>query len=160
MEPRALANLNGTLVPTPSRAGTSARDAQSLPSTPANNRRQSGLWMRTPEDGDGYDHADGEQESAWEVAPLSPVPKTPAPEAIARFAADVTPETPSADSDAETVRAELMTRTCPTKTAYHELGEGVLAREKDERVLARLMAARRKSLQFAPKVGSPLARAW
>lgn len=55
----------------------------------------------------------------------------------------------------------MLTRTCPPKStsAYSVLGEGVLKREKDEGVLMRLMAARRKSLQFAPKVGSPLARA-
>ena len=35
---------------------------------------------------------------------------------------------------------------------------GWLEEKKDESVMARLMAARRKSLQFAPKVGSPLAR--
>lgn len=37
-------------------------------------------------------------------------------------------------------------------------GWGGLGEKKDESVMMRLMAARRKSLQWAPKVGSPLAR--
>jgi hypothetical protein len=58
-------------------------------------------------------------------------------------------------------RQEKLLRTCPPKrTTFVELGDGILSKEKDERVLMRLMAARRKSLQFAPKVGSPLARTW
>jgi hypothetical protein len=55
-----------------------------------------------------------------------------------------------------------MTRTCPPKRnrSYAEIGAGVLSREKDEGLIQRLMAARRKSLQFAPKIGSPLSKAW
>ncbi len=94
---------------------------------------------------------------------LTPVPKTPAPEAVARFAAGITPEYVDLDgADSEATREELLQRTCPPKAGsiYQDLGEGILAREKDEGVLQRLMAARRRSLQYAPKVGSPLAKAW
>ncbi|KAK0731339.1 hypothetical protein B0H67DRAFT_69498 [Lasiosphaeris hirsuta] len=175
MEPRAIANLNGMLIPTPTRNANSnggpSRGSQTAPSTPANGRRASALWVRTPEDNNGDEENDGEYErddQGW-TAMLTPVPKTPAPEAIARFAANISPATPSdigvddEDQANDDARQALMMRTCPPKPAgvpFFELGQGVLGREKDERVLMRLMAARRKSLQFAPKVGSPLARAW
>ena len=56
-----------------------------------------------------------------------------------------------------------MQKTAPPGKRYFEVeGEqrrgGFLEEKKDEGVMVRLMAARRKSLQFAPKVGSPLAR--
>ncbi|KAH8899275.1 hypothetical protein GQ53DRAFT_305655 [Thozetella sp. PMI_491] len=172
MEPKALSNMNGMLVETPSRAssGASARECQSAPSTPVNRRRESGLWMRTPEedseveDDDDYDGLQHDK-SEWDDALLTPVPKTPAPEAIARFAANVTPATPSTDSvDDDALAGEkenMMARTCPPKTSnFQDLGQGILAHEKDQGVLMRLMAARRKSLQFAPKIGSPLSKAW
>jgi hypothetical protein len=180
MEPRAIANLNGMLVPSPVR--NNSRGSQTAPSTPANNRRASGLWIRSPEksldddaDQGGSDNrdADGEEDGTeWDT--LSPVPKTPAPEAIARFAANISPgstspssvgsvesEDPLTRDDNAHSREEMLLRTCPPKrTTFVELGEGILSKEKDERVLMRLMAARRKSLQFAPKIGSPLAKTW
>ncbi len=174
MEPRAIANLNGMLVPTPVRNsnGGASRSSQTAPSTPAN-RRASALWIRTPdENSENHENEDGgddNDDTEWNTV-LTPVPKTPAPEAIARFAVNLSPGSSSessiddqgADDDDEN-RAALMTRTCPPKPAgpnFFTLGAGVLAQEKDERVLMRLMAARRKSLQFAPKVGSPLAKQW
>jgi len=184
MEPKALAASSGggtMLVPTGSPSKTA-------PSTPAagsgSNRRASALWIRTPEnvshddsesdEGDSdhdMDHDDATDD--WKTV-LTPVPKTPAPEAIARFAANVSPDTPSSvdDQDAEDESllngdaspVNMLTRTCPPKasnpTSFKDLGEGILRREKDEGVLMRLMAARRKSLQHAPKIGSPLAKAW
>lgn len=174
MEPRAIANLHGTLVQ--SRNG---RGSQSTHNTPANNRRASGLWVRSPEkslNNDGEDNGNADDEDVdTEWGSLTPVPKTPAPETIARFAANVSPSmsTPSSvgsiddddtvgldDDDAHGRQAMLM-RTCPPKrTTFVEPGHGILGREKDESVHMRLMAARRKSLQFAPKVGSPLSKAW
>lgn len=169
MEPKALASLNGVLMSTPAKTGHSnqARECHTAPSTPAN-RRDSGLWMRTPEDDPSPQDkdAEGEDEDAeWDMSGmLTPVPKTPAPEMIARFAADVTPDTPSEFDDDESVgasREELMMRTCPPKSSkYQVMGAGILSPEKDQGVMMRLMAARRKSLQFAPKIGSPLARTW
>ena len=181
MEPRAVANLNGILVPSPVR--NNSRGSQTAPNTPANKRRDSSLWVWSPEksldddadrDGAGNNDADGEDEDT-EWGSLSPMPKTPAPETIARFAANVSPgstspssvgsvdsEDPLArDDDGAHGRQEMLLRTCPPKrTTFVELGDGILSKEKDERMLMRLMAARRKSLQFAPKVGSPLAKAW
>lgn len=172
MEPKALANMNGQVViNTPNAKPTSsARECQSLPATPINpsssRRRDSSLWMRTPPEQTAHSQEDDEEEWDEGASFLTPVPKTPAPEQVARYAAAValeaTPTMDMSDADGEESRAEMMTRTCPPKSSsvYHELGEGVLTREKDEGVLMRLMAARRKSLQFAPKIGSPLARAW
>lgn len=176
MEPRAIANLNGMLVPTPSRHSLGSRGSQTAPSTPANGRRASALWIRTPEGADDQlsdEDEDDDDDSEWRAA-LAPVPKTPAPEAVARYVANLTPATPSdstmythdMDDDEENDdarRAAMLTRTCPPKPAgpmIAGLGHGILSQDKDERVLMRLMAARRKSLQFAPKIGSPLARTW
>jgi hypothetical protein len=186
MEPRAISNMNGMLVPSPVRNNT--RGNQTAPSTPSNNRRASALWIRTPEEpraDNGADHSGSDNSDDEDVewaAPLTPVPKTPAPEAIARFAAAITPGSESTfsvdslndsedplsrddddddDTDGERARQAMLMRTCPPKrTAFVEPGQGILGKEQDERVLFRLMAARRKSLQFAPKVGSPLAKAW
>ncbi|KAG5928466.1 hypothetical protein E4U42_000599 [Claviceps africana] len=153
MEPRAITNVNGTIVP-----GNKTLEPLSTPK----NRRESTLWMHTPpEQGDDHDEEDLE----WSCALLTPVPKTPAPEAVARYASElaVTPS-PSSEEDPDSqspTRQSLLTRTCPPKEGrYQDLGQGILGRDKDEQVIVRLMAARRKSLQFAPKVGSPLARTW
>ncbi|KAK4195822.1 hypothetical protein QBC40DRAFT_352232 [Triangularia verruculosa] len=188
MEPRAMSNMNGTLIPVPVKGNasststptnsSSARSSNpTAPTTPASNRsssrRASSLWVRTPEEPrisvddidseDDKEHKDDDDDT-WGVV-LTPVPKTPAPEAIARYVANISPGSDTSsiagDDDEERRRQEMLTRTCPPKkTAFVELGERVLNREKDERVLMRLMAARRKSLQFAPKIGSPLAKSW
>lgn len=117
------------------------------------------MWMHTPSDQGEQDDEDLE----WSCALLTPVPKTPAPETIAKYAADL-PQTPSWEDVSDIpspLKQSLLTRTCPPKESnYRDLGEGILSQEKDERVMMRLMAARRKSLQFAPKIGSPLAKTW
>ena len=156
MEPRALANMNGTLVVSPVKGSHS----QTAPSTPMN-RRDSTVWMHTPSDQADEDMDDHE----WTNTILTPVPKTPAPEAIARYAANIDPDTPSAysddDLDDSPTRDALLMRTCPPKAnPFRDMGGSLLSQDKDEQVLMRLMAARRKSLQFAPKIGSPLSRAW
>ncbi|KAK4218255.1 hypothetical protein QBC37DRAFT_306358 [Rhypophila decipiens] len=192
MEPRALANMNGTLIPTPVRNSnhnnTPSRQSTGGPSTPASNksssrRRESALWIRTPEQQEvththtppqSYeDFLNDDSDMDWNGCDLTPVPKTPAPETIARYAANINPdETPTTDEDDDEddqdplhmpSPGEIMTRTCPPKASsklFSDLGAGRLQRDKDEGVLMRLMAARRKSLQFAPKVASPLSKAW
>lgn len=154
MEPKALANLNGMLVSSPVKG---ARDAQTAPNTPMN-RRDSVAWIRTPPeqlDADDKDYGD------WEGGMLTPVPATPAPETIARYGDNVTPETPGEDDTVHFSREALLMRTCPPQpNAYAQMGGGILGEQKDEGVLMRLMAARRKSLQYAPKVGSPLSKTW
>jgi len=54
----------------------------------------------------------------------------------------------------------LVQQTCPPKQMQQLLFplSGRIEDQPDERLKQRLMLARRKSLQFAPKVGSPLAR--
>lgn len=156
MEPKALANLNGTLVTSPVKGGYS----QTAPNTPMN-RRDSTVWMHTPSDQADDDMDDHE----WTNTILTPVPKTPAPEAIARYAANIGPDTPSMygddDFDDSPTKENLIMRTCPPKAnPFRDLGAGLLSEDKDEQVLLRLMAARRKSLQFAPKIGSPLSKTW
>ncbi|KAH7133299.1 hypothetical protein B0J13DRAFT_451171 [Dactylonectria estremocensis] len=157
MEPKALANMNGTLVSSPVKGSRT-------PSTPitSKNRRESANWMYTPS---GQADDDMEEDHDWSNLMLTPVPKTPAPDAVARYAANL-PETPSDDEeeddeDYSPTKENLLMRTCPPKqNPFRDLGAGILSKDKDEQVLMRLMAARRKSLQFAPKIGSPLARAW
>ncbi|RDA95512.1 hypothetical protein CP533_5476 [Ophiocordyceps camponoti-saundersi (nom. inval.)] len=156
MEPKALAKLNDSSVATAT--------------TPAN-RRDSTMWMHVPspggeggDGGDGGNDGDDDDDLHWSQMMLTPVPKTPAPEAVARYVADL-PCGEEDDEDYEdgftSAREVLATRTCPPKRSqYYDMGEGILGHNKDENVLMRLMAARRKSLQFAPKVASPLSRTW
>jgi hypothetical protein len=157
MEPKALANMNGTLVTSPTKGGS-----RTTPSTPSN-RRQSTQWMYTPSE---QDEDEEMEDFEWSEAILTPVPKTPAPEAIARYAANLDLESASADDDDDDdldespTKDALLMRTCPPKKSIREMGVGLLSQTKDDGVLMRLMAARRKSLQFAPKIGSPLARTW
>lgn len=163
MEPKALANLNGTLVTPMKQTSATARECQTVPNNHVS-RRDSTIWMRSPSNHDedeDMDILDGEDWDAINV--LTPVPKTPAPEAIHRFAMEVTPETPTSGWAPEysPEQEQLLTRTAPPKQSmYADLGEGMLGQKKDESVMMRLMAARRKSLQFAPKIASPLSKAW
>lgn len=164
MEPRALANKNGTLVGNGSKSTSSSRESMGPPATPMN-RRQSTAWMHSPSEGLEGQEDEEEDDIEWSKFILTPVPKTPAPEAVARYADEI-PGTPGTDDTEEfemsPTRQELLTRTCPPKKSalFQDLGRGILSKDKDEQVLLRLMAARRKSLQFAPKVGSPLSKAW
>jgi len=154
MEPKALANLNGTLIS--SSAKQSREPIQPTPSTPAFNRRDSYAWIRTPPD-QVQDNENG-GDFDWDQCELTPVPRTPAPEEIHRFVENLIPETPTVAINLGD--EDLSMRTCPPKNKYSDLGAGVLSPEKDAQVMMRLMAARRKSLQFAPRVASPLSKAW
>ncbi|KAI0881512.1 uncharacterized protein GGS22DRAFT_59103 [Annulohypoxylon maeteangense] len=160
MEPKALANFNGTLVTPMKQTGGSARECQTVPNNHIS-RRDSTVWMHTPSDHDEDEDAPCDHDWDREISMLTPVPKTPAPEAVRQFAMDVTPDSSAIDDSYGdfSPEKELLMRTCPPKS-YADLGEGVLKREKDQGILMRLMAARRKSLQFAPKVASPLSKAW
>jgi hypothetical protein len=118
--------------------------------------------MYTPSE---QDEDEEMEDFEWSEAILTPVPKTPAPEAIARYAANLDLEMASADDDDDDLdesptKDALLMRTCPPKKSIREMGAGIISQTKDDGVLMRLMAARRKSLQFAPKIGSPLARTW
>lgn len=165
MEPKTVSNQNGSAVSgSPKGRRESAPPSSSSPKTP--NRRQSSIWIHTPSDTSEEQEEKEEEDIEWSNLILTPVPKTPAPEALMKFAI----ETPSNLEDVDEYeddespslrREELITRTCPPNAQrFVELGGGILSRDSDENVMMRLMAARRKSLQFAPKVGSPLAKMW
>ncbi|RYP44427.1 hypothetical protein DL768_009099 [Monosporascus sp. mg162] len=183
MEPKALANLNGTLVTPMKNNGAAAPPARECQTVPNNHvgRRDSTMWVRTPSDRD--EDEEQQQNQDWDFenmdnSMLSPVPKTPAPESIRQFAMDVTPEAPETpaprgasvygDYDRDDEPAgngghdqQMLMHTCPPKQ-QSVFGHGLLRqdKDKDQSVLMRLMAARRKSLQFAPKIASPLSKAW
>ncbi|KAI1497182.1 hypothetical protein F5X99DRAFT_30806 [Biscogniauxia marginata] len=160
MEPKALANVNGTLVTPMKPNAAPMRDCQTVPNHM--NRRDSTAWIRSPSDHDEDEDAPGDQEWCNDSI-LTPVPKTPAPETVAKFAMDITPGGLDEDNASEysPEKEELLMRTCPPKKAtFSGLGQGLLREEKDQSVMMRLMAARRKSLQFAPKIASPLSKAW
>ncbi|KAI2641129.1 hypothetical protein GGS21DRAFT_357908 [Xylaria nigripes] len=158
MEPKAIANVNGTLV-TPTRANSALpREPQTLPNNYMS-RRDSTVWMRTPSEHDEDEDAPSEMD--WEPTVLTPVPQTPAPETVARFALDISPGTPSTAAASSPANNEPLMQTCPPKpTGLFNIGESLVNRGQDQSVMMRLMAARRKSLQFAPKVASPLKKQW
>lgn len=160
MEPRALENHNGTLVR--STSTTPTKDSFGSPDSPMTSksrRRDSVEWIRSPSSSNG-----GSSKQDNETLLLSPVPATPAPEAIASYGQDVFlgEETPSAKTPYYFNKEQLVQKTAPGgKRFFDETpsgSPGFLSEPKDESVMMRLMAARRKSLQWAPKIGSPLAQ--
>lgn len=206
MEPTALANLNGTLVPFATPSSSSSRavswsaspakghvtmnaNSAGTPLTSKARRRDSVQWVRSSpaSSTSSPDHVDinQNQRTLGQEDFLSPVPATPAPESITQYAygedglygtngyGDV--DTPSAEQTPYFLRREeLIQMTAPVRrfaggNDHNDTDEDTaverkeknwmgLNDKKDESVMYRLMAARRKSLQFAPKVGSPLAR--
>lgn len=160
MEPKALANMNGTLIAsdTPSRVSSYTFPAKT-PLTSKARRRDSVQWVRSsPMSSDSPDPIAGNDQEF-----LSPVPATPqtvyADEGLDGF------ETPGAQTPYFLKQGQLVQQTAPVKRFVDEEGvddhgseEWDLSAKKDESVMARLMLARRKSLQWAPKIGSPLAR--
>ncbi|CAD6448255.1 f482a17b-82a5-4f69-aa70-9a9126ce4094 [Sclerotinia trifoliorum] len=173
MEPRALANFNGTLVPStvPAKSAYSTLTyPDTTPLTLKSKRRESVQWQRSPipnEEGD----VDELGEDNWM---LSPVPATPAPETISAYAEEGLwgGETPGAQTPYFFKKDKLVQMTAPGgNKKFVNFGEGessesgnpgdglsFLRKDKEQSVMMRLMAARRKSLQWAPKIGSPLAR--
>ena len=138
MEPRLLANVNGTLVPT----ATPTRPASFVSPT------KEFLNLSTP----------ASREAAAPVVSVT-MPETPgvgAPAEDRRSDWD-SPTTPYFMSKG----AELLQQTCPPKQLMQPLFplSGCIADQPDEAVRKRLVMARRKSLQWAPKVKSPLGRA-
>lgn len=176
MEPRALANLNGTLVSTPGRSPV--KEHHAVPATTQAvriGRRQSTQWVRSPRS-ENYEN-DATPRAARDVdtdmhdyslAELSPLPVTPAPEAVSAYAEHVLDEMGRVEETpyfAGREREELVVRTVPAKRVGEEEGHGAGMGEgnavtwgNSEVLMQRLLLARRKSLQWAPKVGSPLAR--
>jgi hypothetical protein len=165
MEPRALANLNGTLVPstanTPARNQSPSKDFLQTPLTSKSHRRDSVQWIRSPSTSSSDSPNNQGLAIDDQTLMLSPVPATPAPETISQYGEDgLYGETPGGQTPYFLQKELLVQKTAPPGKRYFEgeNGGGWMEEKKDESVMMRLMAARRKSLQFAPKVGSPLAR--
>ncbi|KAL8806660.1 MAG: hypothetical protein Q9182_001188 [Xanthomendoza sp. 2 TL-2023] len=145
MEPRALANLNGNLVP----ADTPLRAA-----APEISPTKEFLNLDTPEhrrDTFEFQH----------LVPSTPVAeghKTPvdARAAAAGFDSPLSPKTPYYLSQG----AKLVQQTCPPKQSQERFFplSGRIEDQPNEAVRQRLLMARRKSLQWASKVQSPLGR--
>ncbi|MCJ1245130.1 hypothetical protein MMC30_002331 [Trapelia coarctata] len=136
MEPRALANLNGSLVPSEAPAKVY------FDLSPTKEFLNLSSPVRQP------------------LAPATSAPETPKPatneydDGASSWGSPTTPYYLSKG-------AQLMQQTCPPKQTMQPLfpASGRIEDQPDEAVRQRLMLARRKSLQWAPKVGSPLGKA-
>lgn len=150
MEPRALANLNGNLVPannaTPAKAISPTTEFLTF-NTPASRRETFIIEPQKPH----------EKSSIQEELP-NPAPSTPRvtfADAENDASAWGSPTTPYYLSKG----AELVQRTCPPQ----QMGglfpvSGEVDDQPDEAVRRRLLEARRKSLQWASRIRSPLGR--
>ncbi|KKK23912.1 hypothetical protein P175DRAFT_0497224 [Aspergillus ochraceoroseus IBT 24754] len=149
MEPRALSNVNGTLVKT-SMAGSSAHSRRSgavenfmRGTTPASHDD-----VVTPERTrkDQASHKEGDEKKYWQT------PRTPA-YGFNLDSIGMSPATPFYLSQ----RSKLVQQTCPPKETRQGLFSKVATDEEpSQKLKARLEAARRKSLAFKPAIGSRL----
>ncbi|KFX91420.1 hypothetical protein V490_05904 [Pseudogymnoascus sp. VKM F-3557] len=162
MEPRALANMNGTLVSTPGRASSKEPTAPATARPARIGRRDSTQWIRTPRSAEAATKNQDEdvEMNDYDMGELSPLPTTPSAEALSMYAEHIldndggVEETPYYSGRE---KEELVMRTVPAnKMVVRE--QGPTSQMGSEALMQRLMMARRKSLQWAPKVGSPLAR--
>ena len=157
MEPQALANVNGTLRPASGSPGRSF-------STPAFGMSPTKEFLTfsnagSPVDGD-IPTFDAATPTINFGAGAVPLPETPAimKEQDWEFG-DVskTPVTPYLMNKG----SELVQATCPPKQQTGRMlfpVSGKIEDEPDEDIRRKLVLARRKSLQWAPKIGSPLRR--
>lgn len=141
MEPRALANLNGSLVPAETPAKEPPADVSPTKEfltfdTPASRRETFEFQVQAP------------------TTPAAEVP--PNGEVGNEFDSPLSPTTPYYLSKG----AKLVQQTCPpkqTQELFFPLS-GNIEDQPNEAVRQRLLMARRKSLQWASKVQSPLGR--
>jgi hypothetical protein len=134
MEPRALANINGNLVPCD----------YSAPRTSMSPTKEFLTFSSPPP-------TIGRKESNIPKPPITPPQQTTTSYGDDGDMSPLSPTTPYFLKPTEMVQ-----RTCPPKAVG---GAGrLVVLDKDEGVRQRLLLARRKSLQWAPKVGSPLGR--
>ena len=154
MEPGRLSNFNGNLVRadfTPMKSGgadmSPTKKFLNLSSPPSSHRETLG-----PDSPIFHQHfLDGSQDTADETS-ISARPETPlgprSTDAECSFGSPATPFYLSRN-------AELLQKTCPPKQKFQTILQG---EEDDERIRQRLIQARRKTLQWAPRVESPLGR--
>ena len=128
MEPRMLANIGGNLVPV---------------ATPVKNVRKSSRLSKARESGAC---------SALDIDETVLLPFTPGQETP--YDALGSPTTPFLISEG----ARLIQQTCPPKKPQQNLFplSGNLEDQPDNRVRERLAKARRRTTEFAPRIGSPL----
>lgn len=149
MEPRALANMNGNLIP--ASIGTPAKvspENEMSPTkefltfdTPASRRDTFIIARQTP------------QEQDQMVAPEAPIAASGQDDMLEDGSAWGSPTTPYYLSKG----SELVQRTCPPKQMGFPIS-GDIDDQPDETVRRRLLEARRKSMQWASRVRSPLGR--
>jgi hypothetical protein len=164
MEPRALAKMNST---TPGRNNMSPSKERYSPETPAtarSQRRETIQWNSSSSGSPLFDQLDANDQTLM----LSPVPATPAPETISAYGEEglYGQDTPGDQTPYFLHKEQLVQKTAPVRRYVDSeqedepstRGARFLSEQKDESVMMRLMAARRKSLQWAPKIGSPLAK--
>ena len=136
-----LTNLDGTLIASETRRATTVKSPteEFLNLSAVTTRQES----TTPA-------------QSLEVGEESIFPQTPTPAAFEYTDSNMSPTTPYYMSQG----TQLIQQTCPPKQTMQSLFpvSGNIEDEPDETVRAKLMKARRKSLQWAPRVGSPLGR--
>lgn len=141
MEPRVLSNLNGNLVPADviSKPTVSISPTKEFLTFDTPNSRRDTFIIQRPS------------------APQTPVAASSAFDPRNGESEWGSPTTPYYLSRG----AQLVQQTCPPKQAGGLLFplNGRIEDQPDEGVRQRLLAARRKSLQWVPKVASPLGRA-
>ena len=149
MEPRALANMNGNLIPasigTPAKASPENEMSPTKEfltfDTPASRRDTFIIARQTP------------QQQDQTVAPETPIAAPGQDDMLEDGSAWGSPTTPYYLSKG----AELVQRTCPPKQMGFPVS-GDIDDQPDETVRRRLLEARRKSMQWASRVRSPLGR--
>ncbi|KAF3480877.1 uncharacterized protein GIQ15_06224 [Arthroderma uncinatum] len=175
MEPRALSNQNGTLATLDSStSSTSSRRSGADVETLQELRRLSPIPHLQPSRRDSinrsaFDHYESEpteetsRRSQSRPALFEPEePQTPSGDYGYSFDFDGTvppsPTTPYYLSEG----AKLIQQTCPPKQSRQGLFpvSGNIDEQKDEKLRIRLEAARRKSLVWKPRVGSPLGKGY
>ncbi|PYH97252.1 hypothetical protein BO71DRAFT_439022 [Aspergillus ellipticus CBS 707.79] len=152
MEPRALSNVNGTLI----KADTAAA-----------NRRRSGIDRTAKETFTRDTTPTLPEESSSTTPDTTPTIGAGHPEADQEYCH--TPKTPGYTFDMDAIgmspatpfylsqRTKLVQQTCPPK----QIRQGLFttpaqAKEPNQKLRAKLEAARRKSMAYKPRVGSPL----
>ena len=157
MEPRALANLGGNLIPATNNSETSPVKNAVSPTTEfltfdtPKSRRETFVIERQPEE-ENRDGATVASEAEFPTTPNIDLDSVDADESDL-----ASPTTPYYLSKG----AELVQRTCPPKQMNQGSlfpSSGDIDDQPDENVRRRLMEARRKSMQWISKTRSPLGR--
>lgn len=152
MEPRVLLNLNGNLIPAETPAKTTANVSPSKQTT--------AVAAAAELDFVPFNTPASRRDTFIIETPRAPIATPALP--INNYNADNMEEWASPTTPYYLSRgAQLVQQTCPPKQTGQLLFpvSGNIGDHPDEAVRQRLIAARRKSLQWQPKISSPLGRA-